>query len=397
MATSNITNTVKDANGNAIVGAKVVIRLMPCAGFKITDGTELAQRYDTVTDANGAWTAALEQTANITPSGTYYEVEEKIPAANGNGKKWIIQVGAAGATLQASLVTAIPAITTSTYLTQAAADARYVQSPGSFATVGTITDSRPDDTATAGVLTTYTRGDHRHDRETTYGTAAIRAALAGNDLYEGEVFRETDTRKSFVYRAAAWLQVRDTIIVADATARTAITTPYEGMDVYQLDTDITYTYTGAIWVITNTHGAWIAYSPTVKLGATVVSVATDCAYWRAGRSIQARGGFRYTNLNGGSGTLTVTRPVAGQYTAATPNLGNAYTQPIGAADFIDVSAGSLFMGQCTPDLSDGTNFVIRSTAIPVAVYTQAVPVTVAAGALATGDEQYFYLAYESAA
>lgn len=192
MATSAITNSVKDATGVAVSGAKVRIRLMPCAGFKITDGQEVAQRCDTVTDASGNWTATLEQNINISPAGTYYEVEEFIPVTSGGSKKWQFLVGAVGQTLAAAAITAVPAITTSTYLTQAAADARYVQSPGSFAVVGNITDSRPADASAAGVLTTYARGDHKHSREIVRSTAAAIAALTGADSIAGHPYVTSD-------------------------------------------------------------------------------------------------------------------------------------------------------------------------------------------------------------
>lgn len=232
MATSIITNTITDPSGNAIANVKIICRLIPCAGFRLVGATEVTQRVDTITDGNGVYSLTLEQNSNIVPDGTHYEIEERIPPTAGGAKKWNIAVGVGNQTVSAAQVSVVPTITTPSYLTQAAADARYVIAPGSFAAVGTLTDSRPSDVSAAGVATTYTRGDHKHSRETIYGTAAARAALSAPDPVNGQQFLESDTLKWYDRIAAAWKQITKTRV---DTAANAPATNFAGQSIYVTD------------------------------------------------------------------------------------------------------------------------------------------------------------------
>lgn len=127
MATSTITNTVTGPTGVPISGTLVEIELVPNSGFR-TNSQEIVQSYFTTTDVNGLWTATLERNSDITPANSYYIVTEHI-LASGNRQdsrqSFAFQVGAVGASLAASLVTALPAPVGQTALTVAAGDARY--------------------------------------------------------------------------------------------------------------------------------------------------------------------------------------------------------------------------------------------------------------------------------
>lgn len=124
MPTSVITNVVKDPAGTAVVGSRVVARLIPAPAFRTADGSEVEAVKETVTDGTGTWSLTLEETAGISPSNSVYEVVEYLP---GGARSHIIQVGAADASLFSSLVTPAPPFDGATYLTQASADARYLQ------------------------------------------------------------------------------------------------------------------------------------------------------------------------------------------------------------------------------------------------------------------------------
>lgn len=245
MATSTITNTITTLDGTtAVAGVPVIVRLMPVGGWVTATGAEVAREYRTVTDASGVWTLTLTESASITPANTYYEVTELIPRAYGGPRKCNISVGAPNQTLYAALISTPPSVPVTSYLTQAAGDARYVLSPGSFGASGDLAVSRPNDTAAGGSLDSYARTDHKHDREITYGTAAERAALSGNDLYEGLFFTETDsTDKCFLYRSGEWKQVTPINFVANSAARP--TNPHRGMWVVQDDTGQLLMYYGA--------------------------------------------------------------------------------------------------------------------------------------------------------
>lgn len=173
MATSRISNTIKDPSGTAIASVPVQARLMPSAGFRISDFTEVARIESTTTDSSGFWQMDLERNSNITPSNSWYEVTELIPDASGGKRVWLIAVGDSDQSLLGSLVTpaeqqptVVPAGTV--YLDQASADARY-QALGSL---GSSTPVRidPDDAGTAGVATSASRSDHEHP--ITTGTPA---------------------------------------------------------------------------------------------------------------------------------------------------------------------------------------------------------------------------------
>lgn len=213
MATSIITSEINDGAGASIAGVQVVARLLPRPCFETSTGIELAAITSTTTDSNGQWSLTLTETASITPSGSYYEITEYVPDRYGGPVKNVIQVGAANASMYASLVTSPPAQSVATFLTQTAGDARYAPLGTSFATTA---ESRPGDAASAGSGTDIARANHVHDREQVYGTAADRAALTGTDLYEGLRYHETDTDKFWQYINSAWTQVTTTWINTQA-------------------------------------------------------------------------------------------------------------------------------------------------------------------------------------
>lgn len=160
MATSTITNVVKDPGGTEVVGCRVIVTLMPTAGFRTDTFSEVARTVETVTDVNGAYSINLERNSNITPANTFYSVVELIPDARGGKRVWNISVGSSNQSVLASLVDPLPDATGGTYLTQSAADARY-QALGSLGS-GTPGTETPDHAGTAGVSTSASRDDHVH-------------------------------------------------------------------------------------------------------------------------------------------------------------------------------------------------------------------------------------------
>lgn len=125
MPTSSISNVTKDLNGNVVPLVPVVITLQPPGGFRISDSSEVAPEYSTTSDAGGSWAVALEQTSNISPTGSYYVAQEQYPASAGGYREYAFTVGVGNATLFASLLATNPPSPTTNYLTQAQGDARY--------------------------------------------------------------------------------------------------------------------------------------------------------------------------------------------------------------------------------------------------------------------------------
>jgi hypothetical protein len=160
MATSTISNTCTDPSGVAVASVTVKATLVPALrAFRTGPATEVAAVVSTVSNGSGAWSLVLERNADITPAGTYYIVEEQIPAASGGPRFYEILVGASDQTLLAAQVTPIPTVQVSSFLTQAAADARY-QALGSL---GSGTPGQDSQTAgSAGASSSASRADHVH-------------------------------------------------------------------------------------------------------------------------------------------------------------------------------------------------------------------------------------------
>jgi len=129
MTTSVISNTLLDLDGvTPLVGVKVVARLRGGNQFfRASDGAEVARRKQAATNSSGVWQLTLERTgANLTPAGSFYEVEEQVPDASGGVALTNIIVGAVNANLLASQISVPPAgADVSTFLTTTIGDARY--------------------------------------------------------------------------------------------------------------------------------------------------------------------------------------------------------------------------------------------------------------------------------
>lgn len=167
MATSRITNTIKGPTGTAIAGVPVTVVLMPSAGFRESDFTEVARLTTTTTDSSGFWQLDLERNSNITPSNSWYEVIEAVPAAAGGRRVWQIAVGDSDQSLLASLVTpaqqqptVVPAGTV--YLDQAAADARYQALGGLSSSAPSNVEDNENIPGSGGVSSSASRADHTH-------------------------------------------------------------------------------------------------------------------------------------------------------------------------------------------------------------------------------------------
>jgi hypothetical protein len=161
--TSTVSNTIKDPNGVVQVGVVVTVTLMPTAGFRVDDSTEVARTVSTTTNGSGVWSIALERNSNITPANTTYEVVEYIPQSAGGPRVWTITVGASNQTVLAALTLSPPSATPSSFLTQASADARY-QALGSISSATPAQVSQT--TAAAGVDAAASRDDHVHVQPT---------------------------------------------------------------------------------------------------------------------------------------------------------------------------------------------------------------------------------------
>lgn len=140
-------------------------------------------------------------------------------------------------------------------------------------------------------------------------------------------------------------------------------------------------------------GAWTAYTPTVKLGATTVTIVNDSRYYRIGRLIVVELAFRFSNLNAGTGTLTITRPVAGRVNDAA--VRQTYGITHGVATLFDASSGAVYKLTLGGSATDQSDWACHTIAQPGATVSNTVPLTIVAGALNTGDEFWGRATYEA--
>ena len=196
-------------------------------------------------------------------------------------------------------------------------------------------------------------------------TVITSAALRPTNPYEGQTIYENDTNRYALYDGVGWLPGG---LVTVCTSGTRPTIPFEGQVIFETDTDRYSGYNGSAWETIQQLGAWTAFTPTVKFGATTASIQNDSRWIRSGRMITVSYAFRITNLNGGTGTLTITRPVVGRMST---DPVNSYTQTYGTSGVIDVSAGNLYHGFFSADLADGSDIVVRTGASPGVAYTHA--------------------------
>ncbi len=125
MATTTVSGVIHDPSGTGIEGVTVNARLVP---FGWTGTVGIAQLETTTTSASGAYSLTLERNSDILPAGTWYEIEEQIPTSAGGPRIFTISVKSSSSSVYGSLVTPSQSTGFSTYLTQAAADARYATS-----------------------------------------------------------------------------------------------------------------------------------------------------------------------------------------------------------------------------------------------------------------------------
>lgn len=99
-----VTNKILGPNGSVLADVKVDIKLMPSGGFLADLKHELVRNLSVITNVGGIWTANLESNLNILPTGSWYEVIEKVPQSAGGPRTWQIRVQNAGGNLSTLLV-----------------------------------------------------------------------------------------------------------------------------------------------------------------------------------------------------------------------------------------------------------------------------------------------------
>ena len=260
MATSNISNTILDLSGSAVSDVVVVARLKPGPGFRIYEGTEVASQVTTTSASNGAWALTLEQNEpadpvdatklGISPSGSYYEIEEQIPDAKGGLKSWTVTVGTTSQTLYAALVTTLPADVGPTYLTQSSGDARYSQ----LGNIGSTSTTAVAATASQGTASSAARSDHIHNLGSIVDSSTVELSSGLIRVKDSGIttakIADSGITTAKINNGAVTTLKTDISFATTAARDAAITSPVAGMTAYINSGDSSeglYSYTGATW------------------------------------------------------------------------------------------------------------------------------------------------------
>ena len=316
MATSNISNTILDLSGSAVSDVVVVARLKPGPGFRIYEGTEVASQVTATSASNGAWSLTLEQNepANpvdatklgISPSGSYYEIEEQIPDAKGGLKSWTVTVGTTSQTLYAALVTTLPADVGPTYLTQTSGDARYSQ----LGNIGSTSTTAVAATASQGTASSAARSDHIHNLGSIVDSSTVELSSGLIRVKDSGIttakIADSGITTAKINNGAVTTLKTDISFATTAARDLAITSPVAGMTAYINSGDSSeglYSYTGATWnkgpswnapwgILTSTHVATHVTINAAHTAETVVMSSTAVTI-PANRTIKITASYTY--------------------------------------------------------------------------------------------------------
>jgi len=116
-------------------------------------------------------------------------------------------------------------------------------------------------------------------------------------------------------------------IICTSTTRPTVPAPFEGMKIYETDTDLELTYTGAAWVNTAHMLGWTSYTPTWVQSGTLTSVTVNYAkYTKVGR--RCAGNVQLTAVSGAGAVagnaITVTAPLTAAASAMVVGSGYLY-------------------------------------------------------------------------
>jgi hypothetical protein len=184
-------------------------------------------------------------------------------------------------------------------------------------------------------------------------------------------------RVSKIVSATQWPAVTTGTIICTSTTRPA--SPFEGQTIYETDTDLSLTYTGAAWVQTgNSTGAWTAFTPTITQSGNV-TFSGPMRYTRIGRTVHANCALSVSGSGTAGNIVTVSLPITA----------NAALPVVGAAWIYDASTGTRYI--CTADLQSTTTVAFQHDTSGSSAWGAAPSI-----GLASTDQIRFGITYEAA-
>lgn len=120
------------------------------------------------------------------------------------------------------------------------------------------------------------------------------------------------------------------------TSSTRPSAPFEGMEIYETDTDFKYIYSGSAWVPVNAIGAEPVWTPTLTQTGAVAKTVGNAVYQKINRRCAGHTHLTCTGAGTGGTAITVGLPVAAAAFSGTPIIGMFWCY--------DASAGTGYAG-----------------------------------------------------
>lgn len=185
--------------------------------------------------------------------------------------------------------------------------------------------------------------------------------------------------------SAAWgAQIRENLEFLHDNRRVVCTsstrpgTPFEGLEIYETDTDRIYIYDGSTWVLHNVLSQWINYTPTLTQSGTVTKTVAYSRYHKVGRKVTFQAYCSATGSGTGSNIVTLSLP----WTAAQASL------VVGSFYIYDASVNTNYLGHAALNSVNTVTGLINATSN----YMGAAGFT---AALASGDSILVDCTYET--
>lgn len=145
-----------------------------------------------------------------------------------------------------------------------------------------------------------------------------------------------------------WLQANRRVICTSSTRPTG----FEGLEIYETDTDRTYIHNGSAWQQTNDIGTLQTYTPTLTQSGSVTKTVTQCLYKQIGRWSAGVIDLAVTGSGTGANAILVGLPSA---VSASTNA------VIGKGYVFDTSASTFYTGVVLASTTTAMSFLPCST------------------------------------
>lgn len=128
-----------------------------------------------------------------------------------------------------------------------------------------------------------------------------------------------------------WFQANRRQICTSATRPTG----FEGLEIYETDTDLIYVHNGASFIVQGRLGALATYTPTLTQTGTVTKTVNIANTWKVGRIVYVDLFLTCTGAGGASSVIAVGTPDTMVYSGSP-------AQVLGVGSVVDQSGGPVF-------------------------------------------------------